>query len=122
MDEHQKTGAYGRRATGTHVKHDTRTNVDGYAWIYLKPEDRPGTWTNPRYPEHRWVMMQKLGRELLPGENVHHKNGIRSDNRPENLELWIGHGSQPKGSRAIDLLAWAREVVARYDGREDLIE
>jgi hypothetical protein len=63
--------------------------------------------------EHRYVMEQILGRPLLPGETPHHKNGQRSDNRPENLELWIR--KQPQGQRAKDLLAWAREIIARYE-------
>lgn len=62
--------------------------------------------------EHIVVMEERLGRFLLPGETVHHKNGDRADNRDENLELWVR--SQPSGQRVDDLVAWAKEIIALY--------
>lgn len=85
--------------------------VNGYVRIsgnYDHPKN-----DNGRVFEHILVMEEKLGRYLLPGENVHHKNGKRDDNTPENLELWVV--SQPAGQRPEDLVAWAKEILERYD-------
>jgi hypothetical protein len=63
--------------------------------------------------EHILIMSRMLGRPLLPHENVHHKNGCRSDNRPQNLELWSRR--QPPGQRVGDKVQWAKEILALYE-------
>lgn len=85
----------------------------GYVDLY-RP-DHPNARPNGRVLEHIAVMADHLGRRIRTdeGENVHHRNGERGDNRLENLELWVRR--QPPGQRVTDLVAYARWVLATYE-------
>lgn len=82
-------------------------NKKGYVMVQVIVNGR-----RTNRPKHRLVMEGILGRPLTRDESVHHKNGIKHDNRPENLELWVNH--QLRGQRVEDLLSWANEIIARY--------
>lgn len=76
---------------------------NGYVYVNtttLKRGNKSNKRSAYRMLEHRYVMEQYLGRPLEPHEMVHHKNGIRFDNRIENLELWVG--GHPKGQREVE--------------------
>lgn len=84
---------------------------DGYILLYNPDHSRAKT--NGYVAEHILVMEKKLNRSLVKGENVHHLNGDRSDNRDENLELWSS--SQPPGQRIEDKVKWAKEILKLYN-------
>lgn len=70
--------------------------VDHRGYVLIRPPDG-----GRRIAEHRWVMERKLGRPLRKEESVHHINGDKTDNSPDNLELWVG--AIRNGQRARDI-------------------
>ena len=94
----RRTGEVGPAQPLT-TKGVVKTNAEGYRRIHVDGR---------RVLEHVYVKEQVLGRRLAPGENVHHKNGIKDDNDPGNLELWLV--AQPAGQRVTDLMTY----IAQY--------
>jgi hypothetical protein len=98
------------RPIKTDEAHKRLVTGDGYVKVWA-PAD-PHADGRGYAMEHRCVMGQLLGRPLTDEESVHHRNGDRQDNRPENLELWFsGHRS---GQRVSDRVSDAVAVLEMY--------
>ena len=88
-------------------------NIDKQGYKTITRKGHPNQMDDRgRIREHVFIMSEHLGRPLRKGENVHHKNGDRLDNRIENLELW--HVGQPPGQRVEDKIAWCKEFLGIY--------
>lgn len=91
--------------------------IDRKGYRLVSRPGHPNAQANGKIREHRLVMSEMLGRPLRDDENVHHRNGIRHQNHPDNLELWVS--IQPCGQTVPDLLAFAREIIDRYGDIDD---
>lgn len=106
-EEHERN----RRGAKKHELHPIGTvkiDKSGYARIKINEGNGSRDWVK----HHRYVIEKKIGRKLFPFENIHHINGIKSDNRLENLEIWIT--KQPKGQRPNDLIKFAEWILKTY--------
>jgi hypothetical protein len=103
-----------RESDGTgHMSH-------GYLQVNIPPKLRHLSGGATKIAEHRFVMAQSLGRALTSDEHVHHINGVKTDNRLENLELWSV--SHPSGQRVEDLLEFCMVMLDRYGDQFGLFD
>ena len=88
----QTTGLWRRGSNNYNWKEGKIKMGDGYIGILLRPDDFFFPMSNHLgyVAEHRLTMAKALKRRLLSWEIIHHKNGIKNDNRLENLELITG--------------------------------
>ena len=122
-DKREKSRAAGtiaRASTPSTVRarrpHRQGRSVNKGGYIIISAKGHPNARSDGTIQEHRLVVSEHLGRPLTEGENVHHRNGIRHDNRIENLELWST--KQPRGQRLEDKLAWCRAFLAEHGQAE----
>lgn len=109
---HRRLIRYGDPLAGPSRREGRNRLIDGNGYVRIYVPDHAEAGSRGYAMEHRVVMADLLGRPLRKGENVHHRNGDRADNRPDNLELWASF--QPPGQRVQDLVAHAQRLLDLY--------
>ena len=90
---------------------DTTISTHGYVQVRINGK---------KVMQHRLVMENVIGRPLERHERVHHKNGDRQDNRPENLELWVGIGCNKKDPHGVRLVDQVIDMISSLKEDERL--
>ena len=90
----------------------------GYRYFY-RP-NHPNAAKNGTVAEHVLVMSALIGRPLRKGESVHHRNGVRSDNSPHNLELRTT--AHPQGQTLQDMIRFCEQYLEDYGPVWDILK
>lgn len=103
-----RTGALSANWRGGRI-----VDQDGYVLVYCVGHPAARKYLPNHVLEHRLVMETHLGRLLLPGEVVHHKNKAKQDNRLENLEVFDSNGKHLQKELAGKCPKWSPDGKAR---------
>jgi len=93
-------------------KNRKKTLKDSHGYIKIFKPEHPNANKIGYVKEHVFVMSEHLGRKIENQETIHHKNGIRHDNRLENLELW--GSSHPAGQRVKDVYEFCLDFINKH--------
>lgn len=100
----------------THNGRPARLDTRGYVLVW--EPDHPNKGFKGWMYEHRLVVEAVLGRYLETDEHVHHVNGVKDDNRPENLEVMAANDHAALSSRDYrDQVIRDRDELAEYRRR-----
>lgn len=89
-----------------------QTMNNGYIFFTDYEHPQSVSSKNGKVLVHRAVMSEILGRPLTRQETVHHKDGNRANNDPDNLELFTSN--HPSGQRVEELVEWAEQIIEKY--------
>jgi hypothetical protein len=88
-----------------------------HGYIKVGKKGHPNANKRGMVLKHVMVMSEYLGRPIQKHETIHHKNGIKDDNRIENLELWSS--AHPPGQRVEDKIKFYKEFIALYEHNKE---